>query len=203
MKVVARLLVILLLTVVAFPQTDEVAPNDNLVVEGIPKIPASVAAGVEHYTNFRGANLQSWSPTAREMLITTRFADTAQVHSVKMPGGARTQLTFYPDRVAEALYSPTKEDSFVFLKDIGGGEFFQLYRYDLPTGDVTLLTDGKSRNTDPVWSHSGDKIVYGSTRRDGNDVDLYVVDPANPKSRTMAKRSRSWPTKTASAYCIC
>ncbi len=182
MKVFARLLAVLLLTAIAFSQTDEIAPNENLVVEGIPKIPAALAAGVERYTNFRGANLQSWNPTAREMLITTRFADTAQVHSVKMPGGARTQLTFYPDRVAEALYSPTKEDSFVFLKDIGGGEFFQLYRYDLPTGDVTLLTDGKSRNTSPVWSHSGDKIVYGSTRRDGNDVDLYVVEAANPKT---------------------
>jgi dipeptidyl aminopeptidase/acylaminoacyl peptidase len=182
MKVFARLLAVLLLTAIAFPQTDEIAPNENLVVEGIPKIPAALAEGVERYTNFRGANLQSWNPTAREMLITTRFADTAQVHSVRMPGGARNQLTFYPDRVAEALYSPTKDDSFVFLKDIGGGEFFQLYRYDLPTGDVTLLTDGKSRNTSPVWSHSGDKIVYGSTRRDGNDVDLYVVEAANPKT---------------------
>jgi dipeptidyl aminopeptidase/acylaminoacyl peptidase len=182
MKVFARLLLALMLTAVALPQTDEVAPNENLVVEGIPKIPVSLAESVERYTNFRGANLQSWSPTAREMLITTRFADTAQVHSVKMPGGARTQLTFYPDRVAEALYSSTKDDSFVFLKDIGGGEFFQLYRYDLPTGDVALLTDGKSRNTDPVWSDAGDKVVYGSTRRDGNDVDLYVVEPANPKT---------------------
>jgi dipeptidyl aminopeptidase/acylaminoacyl peptidase len=182
MKLLARLLVALLLTAVAFPQTDEIAPNENLVVEGIPKIPASLAEAGERYTNFRGANLQSWSPTAREMLITTRFADTAQVHSVKMPGGARTQLTFYPDRVADALYSPTKDDSFVFSKDVGGGEFFQLYRYDLATGDVTLLTDGKSRNTGPVWSYSGDKLVYGSTRRNGNDVDLYVIEPANPKT---------------------
>jgi hypothetical protein len=114
MKLLARLLVILLLTAVAFPQTDEIAPNENLVVEGIPKIPASLVETGERYTNFRGANLQSWSPTTREMLITTRFADTAQVHTVKMPGGARTQLTFYPDRVADALYSPTRDDSFVF-----------------------------------------------------------------------------------------
>jgi len=70
----------------------------------------------------------------------------------------------------------------VFSKDIGGGEFFQLYRYDFSTGDTTLLTDGKSRNTDPVWSYAGDKLAYGSTRRTGNDVDLYVIDPANPKS---------------------
>jgi len=185
MKSLFRILGVLLLAAVAFPQSDVVVPNENLVVEGVPKIPASVAETVERYTNFRAANLQSWSPAAREMLITTRFADTAQVHVLKMPGGARTQLTFYADRVGGAWYSPTNSASFVFSKDVGGGEFFQLYRYDLATGDTTLLTDGKSRNTDPVWSYAGDKLTYGSTRRTGNDVDLYVVDPANPKSDHM------------------
>ena len=182
MRSLLRLLAALLLIVPAFPQSDVIVPNENLVVEGVPKIPVSVAETVERYTNLRGANLQSWNPAAREMLISTRFADTAQVHLLKMPGGARTQLTFYADRVAGAWYSPTSGASFVFSKDVGGGEFFQLYRYDLATGDTTLLTDGKSRNTDPVWSYAGDRLVYGSTRRTGNDVDLYTVEPANPKS---------------------
>jgi len=185
MKSLLRTVIVLLLATTTFPQSDVIVPNENLVVEGVPKIPASVAETVEHYTNFRAANLQSWNPAAREMLITTRFADTAQVHLLKMPGGARTQLTFYNDRVSGAWYSPTNSACFVFSKDVGGGEFFQLYRYDLATGDTTLLTDGKSRNTDPIWSYAGDKLAYGSTRRTGNDVDLYVVDPANPKSDRM------------------
>jgi dipeptidyl aminopeptidase/acylaminoacyl peptidase len=182
MRSALRFLLLVLLTAAAFSQNDVIAPNENLAVEGVPKIPASLAETADRYTNFRAANLQSWDPAARQMLITTRFADTAQVHLVKMPGGARTQLTFYPDRISGAWYSPTSGASFVFSKDIGGGEFFQLYRYDLASGDTTLLTDGKSRNTDPVWSYAGDKLAYGSTRRTGNDVDLYVVDPANPKS---------------------
>jgi len=185
MKRCSRLLAVLLLTVFAFPQSGVVVPGDNLVVEGIPAIPASLAESVERYTNFRSASLDSWDPAKKEMLITTRFGDTSQVHLVKMPAGARTQLTFYADRVSGAQFSPTRDDSFVFSKDVGGGEFFQLYRYDLATGDVTLLTDGKSRNTEPVWSYAGDKLVYGSTRRTGNDVDLWVVDPSNPKSDRM------------------
>jgi dipeptidyl aminopeptidase/acylaminoacyl peptidase len=182
MKWCLRLAAVCLLTLVAFPQSSEIVPNENLVVEGVPKIPASLAEAVDRYTNFRGAALDSWDPVKREMLITTRFADTNQIHLVRVPAGARTQLTFYPDRVAGARYSPTKDDSFVFSKDVGGGEFFQLYRYDVATGDVTLLTDGKSRNTGAVWSYAGDKIVYGSTRRTGDDVDLWEVEPANPKS---------------------
>jgi dipeptidyl aminopeptidase/acylaminoacyl peptidase len=176
---------VILLVSLAFAQSDEVVPNENLVVEGIPKIPAALADTVMRYSEFRAASFTSWHPERREMLIATRFADTAQVHQVKTPGGARTQLTFFPDRVANAIYPPVNGNSFVFMKDVGGGEFFQLYRYDLANGDVTLLTDGKSRNTDPHWSYQGDRIAFGSTRRDGNDVDIWVVNANDPGSARM------------------
>ncbi|HKD01350.1 MAG TPA: hypothetical protein VKB77_02940, partial [Terriglobales bacterium] len=178
----------LLLATVAIAQSDEIVPNESLVVEGVPRIPASLAGTVDRYSNFRGATLDSWDPVKREMLITTRFADTNQIHRISMPGGARTQFTFYPDSVAGAQYPPNKGTAFVFSKDVGGGEFYQLYRYDVATGDVTLLTDGKSRNIGATWSYAGDKLAYGSTRRTGNDVDLYVINPADPKSDHMLAR---------------
>jgi len=165
------------------PKTAEavVAPNENLVVEGIPPIPASLAEKADHYTSFRSALFASWHPSRREMLISTRFGDTFQIHSVKMPGGARTQLTFYRDDVRTAHFPPQGAgESFVFKKDIGGGEFYQLYRYDVATGDITLLTDGKSRNTDEVWSNDGRLLAYGSTRRTGNDVDIWLSETGNP-----------------------
>ena len=158
-----------------------VAPNENLIVEGVPPIPQALADQADRYTNFRSAFFASWHPTKREMLISTRFADTFQIHQVKMPGGARTQLTFYVDDVRSAQYPPKGGDSFVFSKDIGGGEFYQLYRYDDATGAVTLLTDGKSRNTGEVWSNDGAKIAYSSTRRDGKDVDIWLSEPAHPE----------------------
>jgi dipeptidyl aminopeptidase/acylaminoacyl peptidase len=185
MKRFVCLFLLIFLSCAALSQSTEVAPNENLVVEGIPKIPASLAETVERYTNFRGASLDSWDPVKREMLISTRFAETSQVHLVKMPGGARTQLTFYPDSISGALYSPASGNTFVFSKDIGGGEFFQLYRFDKESSEITLLTDGKSRNVAPVWAYDGRKMAYGSTRRNGNDVDLYTVEPANPKSDHM------------------
>ncbi|HXW93583.1 MAG TPA: prolyl oligopeptidase family serine peptidase [Terriglobales bacterium] len=182
MKNPVRVALILFVTALAFPQTSEVVPGENLVVEGVPKIPAALAEEVDRYTNFRGASLESWDPVKREMLISTRFADTNQIHLVKMPGGARTQLTFYPDRVFGAQYSPANPDFFVFSKDTGGNEFFQFFGCNLSSGDVSLLTDGRSRNTGAVWSYAGDKLVYGSTRRTGNDVDLWEIEPANPKN---------------------
>jgi Tol biopolymer transport system component len=163
-------------------QTGDLKPGDNLVIENVPPIPMTLVDAVGRYTDFRGAAFQSWHPTRHEMLIATRFGNATQAHLVKFPGGARTQMTFFPDRVFGARFDPKTGDSFIFSKDVGGNEFFQIYRYDFADGRITLLTDGKSRNTGPVWSNGGDAIAYGSTRRTGNDVDLYVVNPKDPKS---------------------
>src|SRR5688572_7187013 len=69
-------------------------PGDNLVVENIPNPPDSLVEEVGRYTEFRSASFAGWHPVRREMLINTRFANTQQVHLVKSPGAARTQLTF-------------------------------------------------------------------------------------------------------------
>ena len=161
------------------PQT--IPPADNLVADGIPPIPASLAREVGRYTESRSAVLTDWHPQRREMLISTRFANAPQIHLVKAPGAARTQVTFEAEPVTRALYQPKTGSYFVFLRDTGGDEFRQLYRYDLADGRVTLLTDGKrSQNGDLVWSKSGERLAYASTARNGTDRDIYVMDPLHP-----------------------
>ena len=155
---------------------------DNLVVEGIPVFPPELKADVARYLEFRAAALDGWHPTRREMLISTRFADSTQLHHVKMPGGARRQLTFLPEPVASGSYQPKRANYVVFTQDQGGGEFYQLYRYDLADGRIHLLTDGRSRNTGVRWAESGRHFAYTSTRRNGRDNDIYAIDPANPSS---------------------
>ncbi|PYP87210.1 MAG: hypothetical protein DMF61_11265 [Blastocatellia bacterium AA13] len=50
------------------------------------------------------------------------------------------------------------------------------------------MTDGKSRNTEPVWSNAGDKIVYCSSPQNGNGVDLSIMSPFDPQtSRRIAE----------------
>jgi len=172
----------LFVSVGAPAQEPVIAPADNLIVDGVPKIPASMSEAAGKYASYRSASLADWHPTKREMLIATRFAETPQLHLVKAPGGARQQLTFFADSVGSGRFHPNGGDYILFAKDIGGGEWYQLYRYDVASGDVTLVTDGKSRNLAGTWSSSGDQIAYTSTRRTGKDTDLWVMNPADPKT---------------------
>jgi dipeptidyl aminopeptidase/acylaminoacyl peptidase len=177
--------ILLLLFVPRLPATGDealVLPNENLVADGLPPIPKALAARVAAYTESRGAAFEAWHPVRREMLIGTRFADVSQIHRVKFPGGARTQLTFYPERTTGARFRPLSGDGFFFAKDVGGGEWYQLFWRDERTGKVTMFTDGRSRNTGGVFSHSGKWLAYQSTRRNGKDNDVWVVDPADPRS---------------------
>ena len=167
----------------AAPSANMIAPADNLVVQGLPEIPAALAREVRRYTEFRSASLLDWHPTKKQLLISTRFANTMQVHEVKMPGGARSQLTFLDEPITSATYEPNRGDYFIFRRDVGGDEFWQLYRYDTEGGKMTLLTDGgRSQNSIGPWNNKGTQIAYTSTKRNGADRDIYVMDPMTPAS---------------------
>lgn len=158
-----------------------------LTADGVPAIPDSLAAATRPYLEFRTAVLQGWHPTDGSMLITTRFANTAQLHRVAAPGAQRTQISFEADRIVGGSWAPRRGDVLVVMKDKGGDEFFQLHL--LKDGRLSLLTDGRSRNLMGAWSQDGTLIGYSSTRRNGTDSDLYVIDPRDPKSdRMVAER---------------
>ena len=59
------------------PPQSVIRPADNLVTEGIPPIPASLAEQAGRYTEVRSATVADWHPARREMLVLTRFGDRA------------------------------------------------------------------------------------------------------------------------------
>ena len=173
-----------LLTVAALPAAAEnLRPGANLVVEGIPPIPQTIVEEVKRYTEARSAGFGGWHPTKLEMLVSTRFANTPQLHLVSAPMGARKQMTFFDEPVGSGGFDPLKGEFFLFSRDRGGNEFGQLYRYDLADGRVSLLTDGgRSQNSFSGWSPDRRWMAYSSTRRNGADRDIYIMDPRDPKA---------------------
>lgn len=167
-------------------QADTIPHAANLITDGMSAIPKKVAADIKRYTESRSAGFCDWHPVKREMIIATRFGNVPQLHTVKMPGGDRKQITFFDEPVANASYEPANGDYFLFAKDVGGNEFAQIYRYDVKDGNITLLTDGKrSQNGGITWSNNKKWIAYGSTSRNGADRDIYIMDPKNPASNRM------------------
>ena len=167
---------------------------ENVKADGVPGIPASLADAVGRYGEFRTAQLLAWHPADRRILISTTFGNVPQIHEVRAPGGARTQLTFYRDGVTGGAWFEPKGKYFVFRKDMArGGESMQLFRFDPATGSSVLLTDGKSRNGEPVWANANERIAYDSTRRDGKNRDIYLMNPSDPSTdRMLAQLEGNW-----------
>jgi len=175
-----------------------------LTAEDMPPVPLALVDDVRPYLEARGAGFAGWDPNTRAVLINTRFANVSQLHRVAMPMGARTQISFEAETV-RGSYAPQKGDVIVVSKDRGGDEYFQLHT--LKDGRLTLLTDGKSRNEINAWSHDGTLIGFSSTRRNGMDADLYVMDPRDPASSRMVWESKgggwaiaAFANDNASAY---
>ena len=165
---------------------DTTTSSSNLIIQGIPAIPDSIVEGVKKYTESRGAVFCDWHPKRKEMIISTRFGNVPQLHLVSMPLGARKQLTFFNEPISIASFEPLKGDYFLFTKDKGGNEFSQIYKYDLQTAAIQLLTDGKrSQNGGIVWSRKGKRIAYTSTARNGADRDVYTMDPSDPSTNKL------------------
>lgn len=193
MRIFLQAALLLLLPVSLLAQQPALPIPPNVTVDGVPPIPMSLVDEVSPYAAFRQARFLGWHGEERRMLISTSFGNVPQVHQVGAPGGARTQLTFYTDGArGEASFAPGG-GSFVFQKDAGSARAPQLFRYDFATGHITLLSDGESRNGVPVWSNKGSLIAYDSTRRNGRDRDIYVMDPAAPGSaRLVAQVEGIW-----------
>lgn len=172
----------------------QITPGDNLEVRGVPPIPKALVERTLQYQNVRAASVSDWDASGKGLYISTRFGNTAQVHHVAAPGAARRQITFFEEPVGGLSVDRRKgRQGFTFTRDIGGGEFYQIYYFDQQTGTAALLTDGKSRNSGAYWTKAGDKFCYASNRRNGKDTDVWIMDPEErDKTWVLTEREGSW-----------
>ena len=163
----------------------------NLVVSGVPAIPASLRERMQQYRSTRAAWLLGWLDAG--VLVTTRFGDAPQLHRVRAPGAAREQLTFFAEPVRVAYVPPTEpERGFIYSRDVGGSEFYQLFWFDFATGESRLLSDGKSRYTEVRWANAGDRFAYTTTERDGEHWDIHVQDLAGVTTAVLETEEGAW-----------
>ncbi len=163
------------------------------VSENIPTVPDELVERLARYQNTRGASFGGWLGDG-SLIVTTRFGETTQAHRVRMPMGMREQLTFHREPINSVSTAPAKGgNGFVFGRDVGGSEFWQLYWYDLDSRESLLLTDGKrSRNESPLWSRDGTQLAWSSTARNGTDTDVWVRDMRSGKASAVVAEGGAW-----------
>ncbi len=198
---IAALISALSLTLPVLAEAPATAPADplarhqtgNLVMEGIPAIPPELNDELLSYQNARSAGFSGWAPGGG-MLVSTRFGETGQVHRVDMPMGMRRQLTFFSEPVAGGSYPDVPNpEGFLFAKDTGGDENYQIYYYKDATGEVTRISAPGARNTGAVWSKDGKKVAWTVSSQKNSTYQVFVADITNPEGRTkIFEREGSW-----------
>lgn len=160
--------------------------DDGVVrIEGAPDVPDELRDRLQQYLNVRWASLRDIDPTGSKVLITTRLAEVGQIHEVTQPGGARTQLTFDDEPARDPQYPPGSDDV-VYTTDFGGNEQAQIVRLVRETGTTTLLTDGTSKHSAPVFSDDGSRMAFVSNARNGVDMDVWIGDGVSASSNKLA-----------------
>ena len=178
----------------ATASTDFIVPNEHLRAENIPPVPKALAERVGKYTEIKPVNVIAWHPTRRALLVAYRRGATTQLHLLDQPMGTLLPLTEFPDPVSRASFQPRRGDYLVYSRDSGGNEASQLYRLDLASKQVTLLTDPSEKHEIGSWNRAGTALLIGSTQLDktagGGEArltsvttDLYVLDPMKPEAK--------------------
>lgn len=199
MKRVAALLVAVSMSLsvassVAAPEPRRVE-RGNLVLENIPEIPAAMRDRLRLYQASRGASLMDFSPDGRGLLIQTRFGETNQLHRVDAPLGMRRQVSFHDEPVNFAMYRPGRwpQTTILFSRDTGGNELFQLFLQNERNGQIVRVSDGRSRNTDAVFSRDGKWLAWTSVASDSPRYRILVADANDPKTaRVVLEEDGSW-----------
>jgi dipeptidyl aminopeptidase/acylaminoacyl peptidase len=147
----------------------------NLTTDQVPDLPFELQERWEQYQNVRSTTFADWDSKGEGIYISTQLGEVAQIHHVAQAGAYREQLTFAKEPLTAAIACPNPAHSgFLYSKDLGGNENYQLYFFDNQTFKHQLLTDGKSRNQNAKWNAQGDKIAFSSNKRSAGNLDFYI-----------------------------
>ncbi len=193
-RLIALSLAGLLTACASAPSSPVLAPNSNLLAQGIPPIPISLVERVARYTDFRGHSFVEWHPTNNEMLVAHRKAgdNVPRIYRLDRPLGELQQLTDGAEPITRASWEPRQGRYIVFERSKGGDEADQIYRLDLTTRQSTLLTNPDEAHNIVGWVRATSQLLYTSvpldrTAQGGSrpriDTGLWIVDPERPQTK--------------------
>ncbi|MFH0983351.1 MAG: M28 family peptidase [Planctomycetota bacterium] len=98
------------------------------------------------------------------------------------------QLTFEGRRAGEGYFSPDGKKMVLMSEHYPENPFFQIYTFDLETGDARLISPGVGRTTCPFFRPGADEVLFASTHLDPQAKEKQrkeYEDRENPNARRM------------------
>jgi dipeptidyl aminopeptidase/acylaminoacyl peptidase len=133
----------------------------------------------------RTAVIADVASDGEELLVRCDDSGSLQVYRLSAGSGDLVQLTFLAEPVAAARYIPGTDDIVVAV-DRGGNEIYQLWLVDRNAGEprVLIVEEGVKHDLGDV-SGDGNLVAFTSTKRNGVDIDVYVLNRADGSIRSV------------------
>ncbi|MCX5779067.1 MAG: Tol-Pal system beta propeller repeat protein TolB [Elusimicrobia bacterium] len=115
-----------------------------------------------------------FAPNGREMVFISDRSGNPQLYIMSLDGGNVRRLT--ADGFCDSPAWSPRGDRIAFTMRRGNGSTFDIYVYDLGTGQITRLTQDERHNENPTWSPDGRFIVFSTTRSGRKELYLIAAD---------------------------
>lgn len=173
---------------------DFIRQTPKLYMENVPEAPADIKASWQPYHDARGSGFDGFDADG-EIYYSMRpnRTDPVQVHRTAEPGVIGKIVTNDPEGLSNATPRPGHNDEFMFVDDINGDEFQQLF-LQKPDGTITQLTETGTRNRGAWFTADGKTLVWTRTKSGSFDHTVMMMNPDDPDS------VREVYTHTASNY---
>jgi dipeptidyl aminopeptidase/acylaminoacyl peptidase len=154
--------------------------------------PLSVGADepftLRQYLSVRGAVAPTISPSGNDVCFLADITGVTQAWRVSSKSGWPDQITFFPGGVANAIWSPARDELLV-VADKDGDQKYQFFRArPNGTGVAPLTADPHVQHQWGGWSHDGTTIFYSANSRDERYFDCYLLDVESKRSRRVFEK---------------
>ena len=103
----------------------------------------------------------SWSPDGKRLVLAAKSGAQDAVILINVDSGTEEKLEFGLDGIFSVDWSPAG-DKLTFIGN--QREQSDVYLYDIPSKQLTNLTNDVFSDADPVWSSDGSKVYFSSDR---------------------------------------